>query len=158
MDIKERIKMIDNKIKNDAVKKKTEEARIKQRVEECKNTIYSLQNRIADLLEFAWYAIDNGINLNKKGWGGHEGYDTGMFFSNGWSHIVGIKDRKHLGITKGGACGYIDFYTDGVEIYGFDTHAKMKVEPLLYDMEYFIRRFDELESSLYQYVEKQCTE
>lgn len=156
MDIKERMEMIDNKVKADKIKKEKEELRIKQRIKECKEIIYSLRDRIANLLEFAWYAIDNGISLSNSGFGGYEGYDTGMFFSNGWSHIVGIKDRDYLGISKGGAYGYIDFYTNGEDIYGYNCRENKKVDPLLDDMERFIEQFDKLESHLYQYVEDKC--
>lgn len=156
MTIDERMKMIDNKVKADKIKKETEEAENRRKIEECKNKINALQERISNLLEFAWYAEDNGISLANKGYGGHEGYDTGMFFSNGWSHLVGIMNRDYLGISKGGAYGYINFYTDGEEIYGYDCNKKERVEPLLKDMERFIREFDNLESGLYKYVESKC--
>lgn len=156
MNLEERMKMIDNKLVADEIKRKKEKEEEERRTKECKDKIHSLRNRISDLLEFAWYAENNGISLSNSGWGGHEGYDTGMFFSNSWSHVVGIMDESHLGIRKGGAFGYIDFYTNGDEIYGYDTKNKRVVDPLLYDMEVFIRYFDELESNLYQYVENKC--
>ena len=156
MTVEERKKMIDNKLADD--KRKEIEAREKEltEIKKCKEEISKLTERISDLLEFAWYAIDNGISLSQSGWGGHEGYDTGMFISNGWSHVVGIKNRDYLGITKGGACGYIDFYTNGKDTYGYDTYNKKMVEPLLHDMKRFLKNFNELESSLYAYVENKC--
>lgn len=156
MTINERMAMIDKKINDD----KRKEIEVKERelaeIKRCKEEINKLSNRISDLLEFAWYAMDNGIKLNNSGWGGHEGYDTGMFISNDWSHLVGIKNREYLGISKGGAFGYIDFYTNGKDTYGYDTYNKKIVEPLLSDMEEFLSEFDELERTLYEYVEKQC--
>jgi hypothetical protein len=156
MTINERMAMIDRKLNDDKRKEiETKEHELVE-IKRCKEEINKLSNRISDLLRFAWYAIDNGIKLNNSGYGGHEGYDTGMFISNGWSHLVGIKNREYLGISKGGAFGYIDFYTNGEDTYGYDICHKKRVEPLLNDMKLFLRRFDELESMLYEYVEKQC--
>ena len=156
MTVEERKKMIDNKLANDKRKEIEERERELAEAKKCKEEINKLSERISDLLEFAWYAIDNGISLSHSGWGGHEGYDTGMFMSNGWSHLVGIMDREHLGIRKGGACGHINFVTNGKDIYGYDTQNKEIVEPLTRDMQIFLEDFDELESSLYKYVENKC--
>lgn len=156
MTVQDRMKMIDKKIENDNARELTEKLKKERETNECMEKIKALKDRIKDLLEVAWYAIDNGIKLDNHGFGGHEGYDTGLFFSNGWSHIVGIKDRQFLGITKGGACGNIDFYTDGQQVFGYDTKTKTTVDPLLNDMKYFLNRFDELETSLYKYIEDKC--
>ena len=158
MTAQDRMKMIDKKIENDNARELTEKLKKERETNECMEKIKALKDRIKDLLEVAWYAIDNGIRLDGGGHfsGGHEGYDTGLFFSNGWSHIVGIKNRQFLGITKGGACGNVDFYTDGIQIFGYDTIAKTSVDPLLNDMKYFLSRFDELETSLYKYIEDKC--
>ena len=156
MTLEERIAMVDAKIENDEKKRIAKDERYKREYEECLTKIKELTPRISDLLKFAWYAIDNGISLSTSGWGGNEGYDTGVLISNSWSHVVGIKNRDYLGITKGGAYGYIDFYTNGNETYGYDTEKGIKVSALLDDMKRFLNKFGELEESLYKYVEKKC--
>ena len=155
MDKNEMIKLIDNKVKSDKEKKEQKERQNEDMFNEYTIIINSLADRISKLLDVAWYAIDNGIKIRESS-GTTDSYERGVFFSNSWSHLVGIKDRKHLGITKGGACGNIDFYTDGKEIYGYDTSSKTKVKPLLNDMIRFVNRFDEFESMLYTHIEKEC--
>lgn len=157
MTVEERMKAIDNKIEADRRKEIEKKEKLLKETREAKDAIHDLKDRISDVLNLAYYAIDRGISLQgKQSWGGHEGYDTGLFFSNGWSHLVGIKNREYLGITKGGACGHIDFYTNGDEIFGYDTRQKVRVDPLLGDMERFIKGFDKFESALFEFIDKQC--
>lgn len=156
--------MIDRKVESDNEKKIAEQKRIERETEEYKQKIRDLRPRIVNAIKVGNYALSNGIDLMKSGFGGHEGYDTGLFFSNGWSHVVGFLncgtyDAPHtneMGIIKGGACGCIDFHTDGNDIYGYDTSRKMCVEPLLSDMKTFVNRFNDFENAFFEYIKKIC--
>lgn len=156
MTLEERMAMIDTKLDNDEKKRIEEKEKEARESAEYRAKIQELESRISDLLKFAWYAIDNGISLSGSQFETRHSYEKGFFFSNGWSHLVGIKNRDYLGITKGGACGCIDFYTNGHDTYGYNTSQKEIVPPLLSDMKRFLDRFDELEESLYGYVERKC--
>lgn len=156
MTVEERMAKIDQKINSDEEKMRIEEERIIKETHDCLEQLKALAPRIQDILKIAKYAEDNGISLSgKERWGGHEGYDTGLFYSNGWSHLVGLKGKggQWMGITKGGACGCIDFYTNGEETYGYDTSAKHKVRPSLSDMKHFLNRFDDFETAFYDYID-----
>lgn len=123
--------------------------------------IKALRPRIADLIELGNYAKDNGIKLEGHSWGGHEGYDTHQFCTNSWSHLVGFvldKEITCLGIDNGGACGPIDFRTDGVDVWGENNKVSCptRMIPCLEDIEYFLRKFDEFEESFINYIKEQC--
>ena len=144
---------IDN-IKNFANKKEMEEMKRKEdslrRIEEYKAHIKTLKPRIDELLEVGNACLEYGISLTGSRWGGHEGYDTHQFISNGWSHLVGfVSDGKNKPFTKvgkigGGACNW-NLTTDGVNI-----DVTGSVESVL---KYFIRDFDEFETEFYKYVD-----
>lgn len=184
MNVDEMMNMIDKKVSNEKEKERQKEIETKNRFNAALTKIRSLKPRIDDLIKLANYAKDNGIDFNKRGWGGHEGYDTGMFYTNSWSHLVGFVDKSPialLGINAGGACGDVDFRTNGVFTFGLNRNTKtivepssyhmeiMKVcgldgntntiavvEPRLYHMETFIKKFDEFEREFYAYIEKVC--
>ena len=164
MTVEEMMTMIDKKVESDNEKKIAENKRIERRKEECKQKIRDLQPRIVNAIKLCNYATSKGIKLTNTGFGCHEGYDTGFFFSNSWSHLVGFINSgsyempftNEMGIIKGGACGYIDFHTDGNDIYGFDTSIKKPVEPLLCDMERFVKAFDDFENALFEFIKKSC--
>lgn len=155
MTVEERMKMIDQKIKRDEDEEMAKLEKYEVEYEEYIQKIKSLQGRIKDILKLANYAMDNGISLKY-----HDvlygNYSNGDFFSNFWSHRLGLKDDRHLGYTKGGACGNIDFYTNGDDIYGYDADEKKQVSPLLNDMKKFIKDFDKFEQAFYEYIDKQC--
>ena len=137
----------------------TKEIRTKNRFDTALAKIKELKPRIDDLIKLANYAKDNGIDFNKRGWGGHEGYDTGMFYTNSWSHLVGFVNRDPitlLGIDAGGACGDVDFRTNGEHTFGLNRNTMAIVEPSLYRMENFIKKFDEFEREFDAYIEKVC--
>ena len=156
MTLAERKRMIDNKVVNDKKKAIVEEKRANDEFQKYLKAIQDLTPRINELIELAWYAMDNGVELNKRGYCGGENYAMGCFVSNHWSHLVGIMNRDYLGIANGGACGYIDFYTNGTETYGFNTNSQTRVEPRLSDMKRFLNEFDELEKCLCEYIDKKC--
>lgn len=157
MNVNEMMNMIDRKVGNDKEKERQKEIENKNRFDIAFKQIEALKPRIDDLIKLANYAKDNGIDFNKKGWGGHEGYDTGMFYTNSWSHLVGFVYKNPitlLGINAGGACGNVDFRTDGKQIYG--KEESFITEPKLHHMERFIKDFDKFEREFYAYIEKVC--
>ena len=108
MNVNEMMSMIDKKVGNDKDRARQKEIETKNRFDIALAKIKELKPRIDDLIKLANYAKGNGIDFNKRGWGGHEGYDTGMFCTNSWSHLVGFVNRnpiKLLGIDAGGVCG-----------------------------------------------------
>ena len=160
MTLAERMAMIDNKVEKEVAKAERERIERENKIAACIYSIKALKPRIDDLITLANYAKAKGIKFNISGWGGHEGYDTGMFYTNCWSHLVGFVDEKpqirHIGIYAGGACGSINFLTDGNDVIGYDTRTKTIVEPVLSHMEAFLKRFDIFESEFYAYIEKRC--
>ena len=159
MNVNEMMNMIDRKVGNDKEKERQKEIETKNRFDTALAKIKELKPRIDDLIKLANYAKDNGIDFNKREWGGHEGYDTGMFYTNSWSHLVGFVNRNPitlLGIDAGGACGDIDFRTNGEHTFGLNRGNNTIVEPSLYHMENFIKKFDEFEREFYTYIEKVC--
>ena len=129
----------------------------------------SCMKRINDMIDVANFAIEHGISLSNSGWGGHEGYDTGMFITNSWSHLLGfVRDKDEpiisIGINAGGACGNVSFRIDNDGfVYGKestkDKYNKPIIEivnpPLRY-LQRFEKEFDEFEKSFYAYIEKKC--
>ena len=157
MNVNEMMSMIDKKVGNDKDKARQKEIETKNRFDIALAKIKELKPRIDDLIKLANYAKDNGIDFNKRGWGGHEGYDTGMFYTNSWSHLVGFVNRNPitlLGIDAGGVCGDVDFRTNGEHTFGLNRNTMAIVEPSLYRMENFIKKFDEFEREFYAYVDK----
>ena len=159
MNVNEMMSMIDKKVGNDKDRARQKEIETKNRFDIALAKIKELKPRIDDLIKLANYAKGNGIDFNKRGWGGHEGYDTGMFCTNSWSHLVGFVNRnpiKLLGIDAGGVCGDVDFRTNGEYTFGLNRNTMAIVEPSLYHMENFIKKFDEFEREFYAYIEKVC--
>lgn len=169
----ERMKvLIDQKFTNDQEAAAKKAAALADETESLKRVIRAYKSRIADLCSVANYARDHGgINFNKGGYGGYEGYDTGMFMSNSWSHLVGFLDNTPivwLGIMAGGACGDWNFMTDGDTIvdycktidYSSDPDGLVrfvKQEPSLDHLRRFVTDFPKFEEEFYKYIEKVCT-
>lgn len=159
MNVNEMMSMIDKKVGNDKDNARQKEIETKNRFDIALAKIKELKPRIDDLIKLANYAKDNGINFDKRGLGGHDGYDTGMFYTNSLSHLVGFlygNPITMLGIDAGGACGDVDFRTNGEYTSGLNRKTKAIVEPRLYHMETFIKKFDEFEREFYAYIEKVC--
>lgn len=158
MNINEMMNMIDRKVGNDKEKERKKEIEINERFRTTIEQIRALKPRIDDLLKLANYAKDNGIDFNKSV-GYHEAYDTGMFYTNSWSHLVGFVAEEPivmLGINAGGACGNVDFRTNGERVFGLMEDTNKIVQPKLFHMEKFVQKFDELEREFYEYIEKVC--
>lgn len=140
----EAIKKYKTNTEMEEIKKVTEK---EIRIEEYKDVIRSLKPRIDELLEVGQACYDNGIELSGGRWGGHEGYDTHQFFTNGWSHLTGFygTDFKYVGKAGGGACNW-DLKTNGDEIIVSGSEE--------YILKKFIEQFDEFETEFYKYVDK----
>lgn len=160
MDIAEMKRLIDNKIELDFEKQNKEESELEIRASNAKKSIRNLKHRIDALIEIANYSRGKGMDFHgRTGFGGHEGYDVGTFYTNSWSHLVGFvndDEIKLLGITAGGACGDINFRTDGDKIYGQSKETGAVVGPNLQHMEEFVKKFDIFESAFYGYIETIC--
>ena len=159
MNVNEMMNMIDRKVGNDKEIERQKKIKEQDRMKVAFTQIEALKQRIDDLIKLANYAEDNGINFNKAGCGGHEGYDTGMFYTNSWSHLVGFVKGNPitmLGINAGGACGNVDFRTNGEHTFGLVKDTDKIVAPKLSHMENFIKKFDEFEREFYAYIEKVC--
>lgn len=162
MTIEERKALIDKKVRATEERAEKRARDIDERKKAALNTISDLAPRINDLISLANYARDKGISLTGyQKFGGHEGYDTDLFITNGWSHLVGFVNTNpiiELGITAGGACGNIDFRTNGVKTYGITEESHTIVEPRIEHLEEFVRMFDTFETEFYAYIDKVCTE
>ena len=144
---------VDN-IKKFANKRDIEQTQKKKdtlnRIEEYKAHIKTLKPRIDELLKVGNACLVYGIELNGSTWGGHEGYDTHQFISNGWSHVPGfISEGNKLPFTKvgkigGGACTW-NLKTDGNKII-VDGEAERVLKM-------FLEQFNEFEEEFYKYVD-----
>lgn len=134
-----------------------------------KAVISTYTDRMKELLEVGIACQENDIPLQGHSWGGHEGYDTHQFLSNGWSHLVGFvpwyewnreealrhpQNERHnikgFGKIGGGADNYnllIGFNDDGslfIKSTGDEIYALTR----------FIENFDTFEKEFYAYVDK----
>lgn len=164
MTTEERIAMIDNKVAADKAKKEACEIALAERRKNAEQKLRELKPRIDEIIKVGNYAVSKGFNINKSGCGGHEGYDTGLFFSNGWSHHIGFINEtpiRYVGIVAGGACGEIDFWTDG-DVIAPVEHSRHKVikgaEVPIYTLEHFVNGFEKFETEFYAYIDKLCGE
>ena len=153
-----RIDNIVNFAKRKEEEKLTKEAELLRQSEECKAQIRLLKPRIKEAIDVGNACLMNGIKLENRAWGGHEGYDTHQFITNRWSHLVGfVQSGKsaifEMGIDAGGACGLYDFRTDGVDIYDIHEETREKVGPSLHHMQKFLKNFDTFENEFYKYVD-----
>ena len=142
--------------KREEEKMSKEQLRLQQ-IEEYKERIKALRPRIDELLEVGNACLEHDIPLTGEAWGGHQGYDTHQFITNGWSHLLGFVQNRDmdtrkllpfnkLGIWGGGCCDY-NLETDGIIVnaLGSDT---------LYVLKRFVNEFDEFENEFYKYVDK----
>ena len=161
MTVEERIKMIDSKAERDKQKESEKKMTLDTRRQTAYEKIRELKPRIYNLIKIGNHARENGIKMNHA-LGCKESYETGFFYSNGWSHLLGFIDDmpiKYIGIVAGGACGDIDLVTDGDIVVG-RSHSNHDIvqEPTLYYMERMIKEFDEFENAFYSYIDKICKE
>ena len=153
-----RIDKIKNYAKNKALKQQTAEEEKLLKCKELTEEIKTLKPRIQELIEVGNACLVNGIALTGQAWGCHEGYETHQFITNCWSHLVGfVQNGKsaifELGINAGGACGEWDFRTDGNKVYDIHEETKEHRKASLGHLQKFINKFDEFETTFYEYVD-----
>ena len=136
-------------------KKRDEEKEAKalsqlKKIEWYKEHIRTLKPRIEELLKVGNACLEHNIPLTGNAWGGHEGYDTHQFISNGWSHLVGFisegnkKPFTKVGKVGGGACDW-NLTTDGdiIDVSGDEERV----------LSLFVEGFDKFETEFYDYVD-----
>lgn len=120
--------------------------------------IRELFPRMIELIDEGNACVENGIPIVGQRWGGHEGYDTHQFCTNGWSHLVGFVQnpcRKEtiaeIGMEGGGACTWkdlvVDPYADIIVLSA--SNAMCEVNAL----KRFLGKFDEFETEFHKYVD-----
>lgn len=163
MTVEERMKMIDAKLDREKQKEVEEREYTQRETERLKKEIMELKPRIDDLIKLGNYALQKGIDISHSGYGGNEGYDTGMFISNSWSHVVGFikvgKEIKYVGRIAGGAYGDWDFQTDGSLIFErtYQNNQEKRRDPELKILRVFVDRFPKFEKAFYDYIDNYCT-
>lgn len=132
--------------------------------------IVELQPRIAELIETVNACIKNGIEINKYRnshcYSGYDNYKQGTFVSNAISHKIGFIQGNGvsfgynpktpitvMGIVNGGACGKLDFHTNGINAYSVHEDTKEMSKARIKDIKKFLDNFDEFEKAFYEYVD-----
>ena len=124
--------------------------------------------RIKELIEVANACLENGVEINKQGKTDspyHDEWNNATFCTNCSTHKVGFvwqyKDYKFInrieamGIDGGGANGEFYLRTNGdylISRVGRSYEAKCN-ELDGYQLETFVKTFDEFESAFYKYVD-----
>ena len=157
-----RLNALRNYQDNEVLLKQAAEADLKNKTDHLILQIQKLEPRIKDLITTGNACLQSNIPLTGQAFGMRENYDTNQFITNSWSHLVGFvcnpRDQSSsitfLGINGGGACGKYDFRTDGVRVFSVNEHDPSDViTPPTGVMERFLNRFNEFESSFYNYVD-----
>lgn len=76
-----------------------------------------------------------------------------------WDPHIGVPNkREYLCIINGGANGVYDFYTSGDNTFSHheDDTTGRQLAPLTYDMEKFLKYYDEFETKLLAYIDEWC--
>ena len=152
-------------------RKETEayEAKLKEQIEieTAYGMILSLRERIEQILETGNACLQYGIPIwkNTHNFDGAR-YINGCFESDGIHHQLGFinlhnkygdpkpKEYKYIGFEMGGAWGYYDFWTNGIDIWDVNENNRedKKVASLEHINE-FLSKFDRFEKMFYEYVD-----
>lgn len=165
MTTEDRIAIIKNKANNDRQKEIDKENALFEKTEKLKKEITSLGDRIKEVIYLANVCRNNGVEIPqnkpmsfKYNSAEKYGYDA-EFIAEGIRHHVGFDRRnyniKYLSIINGGACGSLDFYTDGVRIFSRsnrDYENYRDGEPRIQDMQKFLREFPIFEQAFYNWI------
>lgn len=145
------VAMIKGKAERDRRAAMTEE---EKRIEEWNNLyneVARLKERITEVLELARECRRNNVKIPKLA--KQYGYDA-EFYAEGFYHHVGFsKDLDWLTINNGGACGQIDFYTNGDDITGEHEITHAAVQAKASDMRKFLKEFKFFEAAFYKWIE-----
>lgn len=161
-----------NKMKDYKHRKDNEEywAKVnRQKAEdEAYRNICELKDRIQKILKVGNACIEYDISIwkNKPVFRHPALYKNGCFETDGIYHQLGFinlhnkhgdpkpTEYKYIGFAMGGACGYLDFWTNGIEIWDVnESDSEDKRVPSLEHMEEFLAKFDEFEREFYKYIE-----
>lgn len=135
--------------------------------DEAYRNICGLKDRIQKILKVGNACIEYDIpiwkdthNLTKAL------YENGCFETDGIYHQLGFinlhnkygdpkpTEYKYIGFRMGGDCGYLDFWTNGIETWDVnESNREDKRIASLEHMEKFLAKFDEFEREFYKYIE-----
>ena len=162
-------KIISHKIKKEEEKLQKEIA-YQNRLEECISEIKDLKPRIQNIIDIGNYCIENGISLNKIGTYNKCKYEEDAFETDGIYHQLGFY-RNHyqghpfyqcshydyIGYDMGGACGTVNFITNGDIVAGTPDHDGFEIKginpPLLKHCEKFLKEFPVFEKVFFEFIE-----
>lgn len=162
----ERIAMINGKrdrVAEQEAKKAQETALLSDELE---MKIYRLRERIENVIH-----VCNALRLNEFLYNIRIGYDDrrlrkygydGGICADGFHHHVGVYGNRRypsdqiewIGFKAGGACGYWDFYTDGVMVADVHEETGKRQRASVKHMEKFLEEFPKYESALYAWVDE----
>lgn len=162
-----RIEKIQNykvvKDENERIAKENQDREVCELTEE----VRALRPRIQRLIETANACTRNDIEIDAYSKDLNRSYDSherGTFTTNGITHRVGFARTwtygtknpvvAEMGIDAGGACGDLDFRTDGENVYSLsEKDYRTKSDPLAKHLKQFLRDFNSFETDFYAYVD-----
>ena len=149
--------------------KQIEEDKKRNEIQILTERVRQLQPRIAELIETANACLESGIEIDAYGktfYRSVDDYTKGSFITNSITHKVGfvkawrgnqgnsIKKIYEMGINAGGACGHLDFRTDGIKVYSVNEDDQTHMEdPLEKHLNQFLKNFDLFETEFYKYID-----
>ena len=132
--------------------------------------IKELQPRIEKIIEIGNLCIENGINLNTRGTYRKCKYEENAFETDGIYHQLGFYPNHYqghpiyacshydfIGYDMGGACGSINFITNGEIIASTPDHNGFEIKgmdvPLNKHCKMFLEDFPRFEKLFYEFIE-----
>lgn len=154
------VAMIKNKAERDRKAAMSEEEKKIEEWNNLYNEVARLKERITEVLVLARECVNNNVKIPEDtgSYGKREaakkyGYDA-EFYAEGIRHHVGFTSSlEYLTINNGGACGPIDFYTNGDDIFGRHESTYDVVQAQASDMMKFLKEFPVFENAFYRWIE-----
>jgi len=132
--------------------------------------IKELQPRIEKIIKIGNLCIENGINLNPRGTYRKCKYEENAFETDGIYHQLGFYPNHYhghplyacshydfIGYDMGGACGSINFITNGEVIASTPDHNGFEIKgmdvPLNKHCRMFLEEFPRFEKLFYEFIE-----
>ncbi len=173
MDVETARNILTNRKKRLEQKKIDKENAIQIRKEELVSEIKKLEPRIKKIIEIGNLCLENGINLNPRGTRKCL-YEQNAYETDGIYHQLGFYPNnfqgyhgnppyqcthyEYIGYDMGGACGNINFITDGDTVASTPDHNGFEIismsDPLNRHMEKFLRDFPKFEKVFYEFIER----
>ena len=161
-------------IKHNAKKiqdKVEKEIHYKAEQEKLIDEIQALQPRIEQILTIGNLCIENGINLRPGMFRKSCKYKNDCFETDGIHHQLGFYPNhyqghphykcshyEYIGYDMGGACGNINFITNGDTVASTPDHSGFEIkgtsEPIVKHMKRFLRDFPKFEEAFENFIEK----